>query len=423
MLLAFPMSTKLAPERPVELDGLRPDEVRAHLDEVLASPSFRSSQRSQQFLRCVVVHALDGHVEALKERLIGEEIFGRPVDYDTGQDSIVRVKANEVRRRLSQFYESHPDSVVRIDMPSGSYAPHFRSVPRTAVEVATPLVVAELPARDRRVDVVGNAFGAVAIVAVAAWALWPAPAATALETFWQPFLAGSRDLTICLPTPEAFRIYGSDRDALAQALRPRRPGEPAPVLKAAILDDVKIVPEPGLLVGLGDARTLTLVHSFLTSKGKATQLRLGNVTTFSELRAGPSVLIGGFTNPWTIDLTREHRFVFSSAVGSPPSIRDTKTGKVVCQKPPTWEPRGTEDCAIVTRMIDSKTGHPVLIAAGLDHFGTFAAGEFLTRPKLLEPALAQAEAGWAAKNIQIVFRVEKVQEDVGPPAVLAVHTW
>jgi hypothetical protein len=78
---------------------------------------------------------------------------------------------------------------------------------------------------------------------------------------------------------------------------------------------------------------------------------------------------------------------------------------------------------VVTRFWDSKTGHPLLIAGGLDHFGTYEVGEFLTRPELLEPALRSATADWKTKNLQLVFRTGIVRDSVGPPKVLATYVW
>jgi hypothetical protein len=102
------------------------EHVREHLSEILASASFRTSARSQQFLQYVVDETLAGRSESLKERVVGERVFGRDPAYDTGQDSIVRVKANEVRRRLAQYYEQHPHAPVRIEMVSGSYGVTIR---------------------------------------------------------------------------------------------------------------------------------------------------------------------------------------------------------------------------------------------------------------------------------------------------------
>jgi TolB-like protein len=109
-------------------DGLTPEQellVRQHLVEVAASAAFAGSRRATDFLLLVVAHALAGDFEALRERMIGAEMFGRPIDYDTGSDSVVRVKATEVRRKLAQFYSEKTNPTVRIELPSGSYVPRF----------------------------------------------------------------------------------------------------------------------------------------------------------------------------------------------------------------------------------------------------------------------------------------------------------
>jgi TolB-like protein/Flp pilus assembly protein TadD len=102
------------------------DLVRGHLKQVVASHAFAGSKRAQGFLQLIVGHALDGEVDKLRERMIGAEMFGRSVDYDTGSDSVVRVKATEVRKKLAQYYlETDKKSVVRIEIPIGSYVPRF----------------------------------------------------------------------------------------------------------------------------------------------------------------------------------------------------------------------------------------------------------------------------------------------------------
>jgi TolB-like protein len=62
----------------------------------------------------------------LRERMIGAEMFNRPVDYDTANDSVVRVKATELRKKLIQAYAELNDSAkVRIEVPPGTYVPKF----------------------------------------------------------------------------------------------------------------------------------------------------------------------------------------------------------------------------------------------------------------------------------------------------------
>ena len=61
----------------MEVSDLRETEILAHLEDILASPAFCTSQRSSQFLRYVVESALAGEKDRLKERVIGERIFGQ----------------------------------------------------------------------------------------------------------------------------------------------------------------------------------------------------------------------------------------------------------------------------------------------------------------------------------------------------------
>jgi TolB-like protein len=100
--------------------------VRDHLKEVLASNPFAGSKRAQDFLQLIVEHALAGRLDNLRERMIGAEMFGRPIDYDTANDAVVRVKATEVRKKLAQYYQELTEPpVVRIELPPGSYVPRF----------------------------------------------------------------------------------------------------------------------------------------------------------------------------------------------------------------------------------------------------------------------------------------------------------
>ena len=108
----------------------QPDEIRRQLQQVLASPAFHGSKRCQQFLEYVCAKSLAGEVGALKERSVAVEVFGRPPHIDLGEDTIVRVGAREVRKRLAQYYATAEGSLseIRIDLPSGSYAPEFHYV-------------------------------------------------------------------------------------------------------------------------------------------------------------------------------------------------------------------------------------------------------------------------------------------------------
>jgi hypothetical protein len=132
------MNAVLSPtERPRLLRaGLQPaiaaggDESAAaaelELISILRSPAFRGSPRSMAFLRFVVEEALAGRQDLLKERTVGAAVLGKAPGYDTGADCGVRVRANDVRKRLAAHYDSEsPKAGIRIELPPGSYAPTF----------------------------------------------------------------------------------------------------------------------------------------------------------------------------------------------------------------------------------------------------------------------------------------------------------
>ncbi len=112
---------------------IRPSEFAAHflglreaLEEICDGTAFRTSPKSREFLRHIVDYTLAGRTDELKERLIGMTLLGRDASYDTGSDAGVRVRANEVRKRLAAHYSTmQSQSEISIDLPVGSYVPRF----------------------------------------------------------------------------------------------------------------------------------------------------------------------------------------------------------------------------------------------------------------------------------------------------------
>jgi hypothetical protein len=117
-------------------------EIRLHLAEILASNAFRGSRRCQEFLAHVVEHALIGDFDGIKERILGIRLFGRAASYDTNGDSIVRVTASDVRKRLFRFYKTAAPSVLHIELRSGSYIPEFHRVGDESADFALPVAEA-----------------------------------------------------------------------------------------------------------------------------------------------------------------------------------------------------------------------------------------------------------------------------------------
>src|SRR5581483_5859620 len=170
----------------------RKSAVLSELSRILESPAFRGSKRCCRLLEYSVQQVLKGgSQEGLKERTIGIEVLQRPPDYDTSADAIVRVTANEVRKRLAQYYqgaENQGDPVIAL--PPGSYAVTFQwqtpapapvepavlpVVPSPPPEPPVPVAPAQSPRSWLWISVF--ILGSALIAAAALWIITRRPAA------------------------------------------------------------------------------------------------------------------------------------------------------------------------------------------------------------------------------------------------------
>jgi len=116
------------PKRPgvASLGGVAPEEILQEADRISASQCFRNSQRLQRFVNFTVQSAVRGSLDQLKEYVLGREVFDRDSDYDPRLDSIVRVEAQRLRRKLREYYETEgATDPVLITFQAGSYVPSF----------------------------------------------------------------------------------------------------------------------------------------------------------------------------------------------------------------------------------------------------------------------------------------------------------
>jgi TolB-like protein/tetratricopeptide (TPR) repeat protein len=103
----------------------------------------------RRFLRIAVERTLDGRTDQLKEFSIGHDVFDRGEDYDPRTDSIVRVEARRLRKKLRAYYEVEglPDKIV-IQLHPGKYIPtfsHANPMPVAIEKLLDPKTVAVLP--------------------------------------------------------------------------------------------------------------------------------------------------------------------------------------------------------------------------------------------------------------------------------------
>jgi len=396
------------------------DRVRGTLDKILGSPAFRNSRQCQKFLEHVAINSLEGHEDHLKERSIGIEVFGRDPGYDTASDPVVRVRATEVRKRLAQYYqESSSPEDIRLEIPAGSYRTEFHLPPPRAETAPAGGVVTNRRARGP----ILLTLAACAMAMVAGW--WvtqrrPAPASAA-EQFWAPVLGSAQPLLIYCGQPVVYFLSREIRDRYGS---PSKAGAaPLPIPPEATLRGSDVIPVTEQFVGIGNAHSAALLAGFFAGKGKAVEFRYASDISFSDLRSRPAVLIGAFSNLWTLEMTAQFRFVFERE-GGVGRIRDrSEEDRIYQLTEQAPDGKTPEDYALVTRQLNAATGQVLITAAGISQYGTRAAGEFLTDPRLLEPALAKLPPDWPGKNVQVLLHTTVYRNTPAAPKVLAAQVW
>lgn len=81
---------------------------------------------------------LAGEGDHIKEYSIALEVFGRRDTFDQDIDSIVRVQANRLRKRLAEYYTgAGADHALHITIPVGQYVPVFQEARAKALPAPT----------------------------------------------------------------------------------------------------------------------------------------------------------------------------------------------------------------------------------------------------------------------------------------------
>ena len=410
--------------------------IRVELATILASDSFSSSKRCQDFLEFVVDCALRGNYESLSERSLGVELFGRAVDYETATDSIVRVRANDVRRRLAQYYSGQrSESSARIDLIAGGYIPEFHwrseaeSTPAPGLKTTAsgdglhssipPAGPVPGQTKSETVRRTWNRWmwSCFVVTAVAAILLTLAlrPYQSNFDRFWRPVLDAPGTPVLSLPTTDTFQLQLSSTQTLEQL----KSGNPIQL-------------EPGNLLALHDwhvslpvlQATLSVALA-LSRKGQPPLVRVGTDLRRDELRGHPIVAIGSFSNPWTAQNVAGLRFTFDRGASDrePPRIRDSSDPKRSWSLPHVFPEPQAKDYAIVTRTFDPATREPFVSLAGLHSFGNQTAGEFVSQDSSWDEVARRAPAGWEKMNLQVVLETDIIGTTPSSPKIVAVYFW
>jgi hypothetical protein len=417
--------TKAAAARAAAEIGVRglvedPVAVREELRRITESAVFRSSKRSQEFLDYTVTQALGGHAGELKERLIGSALFGRPADYDTGADSIVRVVANETRRRLQQFYQDEGQgSATRIELPSGAYVPQLHRVEQPPAVVPAALIPVR-PRRSARPVAIWVLAGiAVALAAGCVTLLLQKRALVAQLTQrkvpdvlpWSALFQGNRGIHIVLADTSVGGVQSLLKNRLP--LSDYINGRFIPNEAAQPEDKVGFYRYLISNQFTSASYAITGIHiaQLAQSYGAPVTVSYAREMSLRTFKGGENFVVLGTSraNPWAQLFEPQLNFVleFEDAAREPWfRNRAPRAGETaIYSRSDQREGLMRESYGQIAFLPALYQGGSVLFVTGTNSQATEAAGEFLTDTERLKSELAKAGIGGAARQFEVLLRV------------------
>jgi hypothetical protein len=417
------MQVDVPATNPADFSQVEKAAIEEQVERLLQNSYFSHSRRFPMFLRFVVRHTLAGQTDAVKERTLGIEIFGRAADYDTSLDPIVRVTAAEIRKRIAQYYqEPGHEEEIRVSLPAGSYVPQFHwpqaqhvataangaeleVLSEVPVETAAPVQVALRTQMHVWMSIAVAVLMACAAVGGTLW--WRSLQHSAFDVFWEPILNSADPVLFCIADQNQYTEI-----SLRDAADPTHQTILRDTLTAVVMDDLNPVVK---------------IAGVLQAHGKRYSLKGEGSTTLTDLRNGPSVFVGPFDNAWTLRLTKSLRFHFANdAAMTRLWIADSNNANRtdwVIDRAKQQATNNYRDYAIVARFTDSNTGKIAIIAAGVARGGTIAAGEFLIDPTYLAQVANAARGSAGKKNMEFVLSTEIIDGQPGTPKMEAAYFW
>jgi hypothetical protein len=441
--------------------------LQRHLADVVKSAAFQGSPRSGQFLEYVVKKALAGQTELLKERIIGIELFGRNPSYDTAGDSIVRVTASEVRKRLLQHYGKYgTSSEVRINLPVGSYIPEVtieHDRPKSAADYGNhstaesnglaehhPPSILEKPAGAHEpatsapasTSTSRNRIGSLALIIgipllvlnLAIWAFFsnreehPTPAFAGVLP-WSFFFNSPNPLHLITSDPAIFQIetFTAHQIAVSDYANHNYIPEPnaLPAQSQAIFKDIL---RGDKLASSADPPIVAEVVSLAEDHARMIDVQAARNIQFSDLKNDDNFIFLGspLSNPWTSIFgdQLDFKFVFDPSGGQERIINIRPSANELQAYNPTapgWETG--ESFAIIALVKNPDQNGRVLLIAGISGEGTSAAGKLITDLPRITSILQQCRipTNGAVQDFELLLKLNTLAGSPHRVDLVACH--
>src|ERR1035438_478329 len=110
------------------------------LEWLLTSGVLGRSHNLAQVLKFICEKHFEGQASQITEHALAVEALGRRSDFNPQVDTIVRVTAHQLRKRLQEIYAGPGASrPVQVHIPTGQYAPSFVYNEEESAEVSASL--------------------------------------------------------------------------------------------------------------------------------------------------------------------------------------------------------------------------------------------------------------------------------------------
>ena len=239
--------------------------------------------------------------------------------------------------------------------------------------------------------------------------------------FWRPWLDAHRPARIVRGTNAGSRLPDAvaNESASAQGWKTQGLAVFPPAQALAKLRGNEFTPAENSFVALGDVAAVANLVAVLARHGQHFDERFPNDVSFAELRASPTILVGGYNNPTSAEMTKGLRFRLMRHN----EIDDTQHPERKWELHAPLDSHETEDYAILTRTLQQNSNAPMLSVAGMGQYGTQSAAEFIASPTLLAALDSVLGNGWQDKNVQLILHVKISDFKPGRPEIIASYTW
>lgn len=385
------------------------------VEKLVNSHTLQGSESLCKLLRYLAEHAIKQPGIALKEYQIATEVFGRPADFDSHLDSLVRVQAGRLRTKLAEYYASEGvNDPIIVELRKGAYTLAFHSAASTSGPIlahereAEPNVAS--PASDRSLPW-KIALGVFVVLAVAtiAWLLARNPSATAadisepapavFQVFWKPFLAN----------PDESWVIFSNGSFVGRAETGLRYYNPAHDSNQTIDDHY---------TGVGEVIAVHNLDQVFRQLHSQIRVKRGSLFSLDDAKNNNLIFVGSPAENLTLlDIPSTHEFIFQRLTSGPRrgdlaviNVHPQADEEKMFLPTPSGVPL-VEDYAIIGLVPGMNPGRSFLILAGATTIGTQAAAEYVCRQDSLEQLLLRLSVSdkGEMKPFEAVLRVKVVR--------------